>query len=136
MFESVLFCMATAVYWEARNQDFSGQLAVLKVVENRTHHPAFPNDPCDVITQGPLAGKWPIRNQCQFSFYCDGKSDEMVDSKAKHEAITVAVLQLSGIFPDNTNGAIFYHADYVTPWWARLMGYTTTIQNHIFYKDK
>ena len=37
---------------------------------------------------------------------------------------------------DPTGGALYYHADYVTPWWAQHYEHTVTIENHLWYKDK
>ena len=37
---------------------------------------------------------------------------------------------------DITDGALFYHADYVKPRWAETMNITARIDNHIFYKPK
>jgi N-acetylmuramoyl-L-alanine amidase len=35
---------------------------------------------------------------------------------------------------DITDGALFYHADYVTPSWAKTKVKTVEIQDHIFYR--
>ena len=51
-------------------------LAVASVVLNRVAHPAFPNSVCAVVTQG---GEQP---PCQFSWWCDGKSDRPTDPQA------------------------------------------------------
>ena len=37
-------------------------------------------------------------------------------------------------FVDITDGATFYHADYVTPAWAQTKTKTVEIGDHIFYK--
>ena len=37
-------------------------------------------------------------------------------------------------FLDITDGALFYHADYVTPGWAKTKQKTVEIQDHIFYR--
>ena len=39
-------------------------------------------------------------------------------------------------FIDITDGATFYHADYVTPGWAKTKQRTVEIEDHIFYKWK
>jgi N-acetylmuramoyl-L-alanine amidase len=136
MFESALFCIATAIYWEARDQSIEGQLAVASVISNRVESKRFPNNPCDVVTQGPVVGLWPARNRCQFSFYCDGKRDTPENKEAFNIAISLAFLSLVGIVPDNTENALFYHADYVEPWWAAAMDITTIIGNHKFYRER
>ena len=71
------YCMAQNIYFEAANQSFAGKLAVAHVVINRTEDLQFPNEICDVIYQAKTKVNWegnvvPIRNQCQFSWYCDG----------------------------------------------------------------
>jgi len=37
-------------------------------------------------------------------------------------------------FIDITDGALFYHANYITPSWAKTKQRTTVIGDHIFYK--
>ena len=39
-------------------------------------------------------------------------------------------------FIDITDGAQFYHADYVRPAWAKTKKRTIEIEDHIFYKWK
>ena len=82
-------CLALNMYHEARNQGSAGLLAVSAVVLNRVKDPKFPSTICEVIEQGPTRESWktrqtkdpndakfyPIKNRCQFSWYCDGKSD-------------------------------------------------------------
>jgi len=76
----------------------------------------------------------PIRNQCQFSWFCDGKSDEPVDSITWLNSIRVADMVLSGQYPDITEGALWYHADFVKPYWSNQLELVTIIDNHLFYK--
>ncbi len=44
-----LNCLASAVYYEAGNQDTDGERAVAQVVLNRVRHPAFPSTVCGVV---------------------------------------------------------------------------------------
>ena len=67
---SQLHCVALAMYWEAKAEGDAGMLAVGQVVMNRVVHAEFPTTPCAVVKQG---GERP---PCQFSWWCDGKSDE------------------------------------------------------------
>ena len=74
------YCMAQNIYFESANQSFAGKLAVANVVMNRVDDLQFPNEVCDVIYQAKTYVNWrgnevPIKNQCQFSWYCDGLSD-------------------------------------------------------------
>lgn len=45
-------CLASAVYYEAGNQDTDGERAVAQVVLNRVRHPAFPSSVCGVVYEG------------------------------------------------------------------------------------
>ena len=81
-------CLAMNMYHEARDQGTAGKLAVSAVVMNRVNDNRFPNSVCEVVLQGPTRPSWkdpsisyPIRNRCQFSWYCDGKSDDIKDEK-------------------------------------------------------
>ena len=133
------YCMAQNIYFEAANQSFAGKLAVAHVVMNRVEDLQFPNEVCDVIYQAKTRVNWkgnevPIRNQCQFSWYCDGKSDEPVDSKTWIKSLYIADLALTGQYPDITEGSLWYHADFIYPYWADELQHVVTIDNHLFYK--
>lgn len=134
-----IFCLAQNIYFESGNQPLAGQVAVSQVVLNRVESDMFPNTICEVITQAKTFINWkgnelPIRNQCQFSWYCDGKSDEPVDSKTWIQSILVARRVVQGEWSDITEGALWYHADYVYPDWASSLNETVVINNHLFYK--
>lgn len=138
-------CLAKNMYYEARNQGTAGWLAVTAVVLNRVNDKRFPNTICDVIKQGPSRPSWqnkniriPIKYRCQFSWYCDGKSDNPKDKQSYKLMFNFAEMLLSGEiqFIDITDGAQFYHADYVRPAWAKTKKRTIEIEDHIFYKWK
>ena len=90
------YCLAQNIYFEAGNQPFAGKLAVAHVTLNRVFDLQFPNDICGVVYQTREYRKsWtgemvPKRGMCQFSWYCDGKSDEPKDSLTWIESIRVA----------------------------------------------
>ena len=133
------YCMAQNIYFEAANQSFAGKIAVGHVVINRVEDLQFPNDICGVIYQAKTKVNWkgnvvPIRNQCQFSWYCDGLSDEPVDSVTWIKSLRIADLVLTGEYKDITEGALWYHADYVYPYWADHLERVVVIEDHIFYK--
>ena len=134
---SALACMAVAIYFEARAEPLAGQIAVANVIINRVMDDRYPDNVCEVITQGRLGSK-PTdrvrRNQCQFSFYCDGKSDTPKDEAAFRYAIDIASNILGGVWFDPTDGATHYHSIDVSPIWAKTMTKVVRIENHIFYK--
>ena len=137
--ETALMCMAFNIYHEANNQSMLGQIAVGQVVMNRVASPSFPNTVCEVVKQGQRYknGKM-VLHKCQFSWYCDGKRDEINrDTEAWRKALDYASIVISGrIVMDVTQGSLWYHAYYVKPSWARQKERVTRIDSHIFYKKK
>lgn len=126
-----LRCLALNIYWEARSESIAGQLAVAAVTLNRVQNPRFPSDVCDVVRQGGEIR----RHRCQFSWWCDGKKDDPVNAESWRRATTLARLVSAGVAKDPTNGALWYHADYVNPAWAERMERVAKIGRHIFYTD-
>lgn len=132
-------CLAQNIYFEAANQPLAGRIAVANVVMNRVEDGQFPNTICEVVYQAKWEENWrgnmvPILNQCQFSWFCDGKSDEPTDSKTWMKAIRLADSVLDGTYTDITENALWYHADHVDPYWNDYLQQTVYINNHIFYK--
>ena len=128
MLNSMFMCLALNVYHEARSDDMIGQYAVAQVVINRVQSSKFPNDVCSVIKQSRKDGT------CQFSWYCDGKSDKPREPYAWAYAQMVAADVILGETVDITEGATHYHANYVRPYWADKLEYTVTYGSHLFYK--
>ena len=138
LIETALMCLALNTYHEAKNQSMIGQVATAQVVMNRVADSRYPNSVCEVVKQGPKykGSDVPVRHKCQFSWFCDGKSDEpKKDSKEWFKAQDYARIVLSGrIALDVTEGATHYHATYVRPSWAKTKTRTTRIESHIFYR--
>ena len=138
LIETALMCLALNTYHEAKNQSMIGQVATAQVVMNRVADSRYPNTVCEVVKQGPKykGSDVPVRHKCQFSWFCDGKSDEpRKDSKEWRMAQEYARIVLSGrIVLDVTEGATHYHATYVKPSWAKTKTRTTRIESHIFYR--
>ena len=133
------YCLAQNMYFEAGNQPVAGKIAVSQVVINRTEHMNYPSDICGVVYQARWSENWkgnmmPTRNQCQFSWFCDGKSDDPEDSKTWVQCLTLARNILQGAYGDITEGATHYHSVYVNPYWADSLNETVVINEHIFYK--
>ena len=143
-------CLALNMYYEARNQGTAGVLAVTAVVFNRVNDKRFPNTICGVIEQGPTRESWktkktldkndavfyPIKNRCQFSWYCDGKSDKPKDITAWRWSQRIAELVITGGIEDVTEGATHYHAYYVKPRWVKQKVFIKQIGSHLYYKGK
>jgi len=137
MFETALVCLALNIYHEARDQPFIGQVAVAQVVMNRVADPRYPNTVCEVVTQGPTytwSKGFPVRHRCQFSWYCDGKSDKPRDKKAWQQARLIALGVMNNRLDDFVDGATHYHATYVWPDWATSKTPVVRINDHAFYR--
>ena len=127
-FDESARCLALALYWEAKSEGREGMLAVASVVLNRVAHPAFPNSVCAVVTQG---GEQP---PCQFSWWCDGKSDRPTEAQAWRLAQRFAKQALADPPPDRTRGALFFHNTSIRTPWLRERVRTAQIGRHIFYR--
>lgn len=130
------YCLALNIYHEARGSNLADQAAVANVVMNRTKDRRYPNTICGVVQQGKRDAKGiPLKNQCQFSWYCDGKSDTPVniDSWVSAQMIAWDMIE-NGKFRGLTEGATHYHANYVSPKWAKDLTLVGRIGEHIFYR--
>ena len=125
---SAALCLALAIYYEARGELLDGQLAVAEVVMNRVESDKYPDNPCDVITQGGTR-----RDKCHFSFYCDGKPERPGDMIAWQRAQDLAGWVLTEQVSLGLS-ATHYHADYVEPFWAEHYTYLGRIGGHLFYE--
>jgi spore germination cell wall hydrolase CwlJ-like protein len=122
-----LLCLTQAVYYEAGFEPVDGRRAVAQVVLNRLRHPAFPKSVCGVVYQSN-------GRVCQFTFVCDGALYRAPARDAWLRAEEVARAALSGYVDATVGEATHYHADYVAPRWAPLLGKVAQIGQHIFYR--
>ena len=125
---SAVMCLALNVYYEARNQDdIKAQAAVAQVVMNRVNNKHYPDTVCALVKQKK-------NNICQFSWYCDGKSDVPQNAKAFLIAQIIAYNVLGGHYIGLVENATHYHATYVRPDWAETKTKVVQIGEHIFYR--
>jgi len=127
-------CLAENIYFEARSESTAGRVAVALVTLNRVEHTNFPDTVCGVVKQTKYypSGRIDLHS-CQFSWYCDGKSDEPTEN-CWEEILTLASVMLGWESSDVTDGALWYHSKKVNPTWADHYVQTISIDNHIFYK--
>ena len=134
-----LECLSKNIYFEASTESTAGKIAVGQVVLNRKDSVSFPNTVCDVVYEGKhYKSGFPVRDRCQFSWYCDGKHDRPFRGKLWENSVELAKFLLeSNDLVDITDGATFYHADYISaPRWASAKIKTVTIDRHIFYSSR
>ena len=137
-----MWCLAQNIYFESRSSNRADRMAVADVVLNRVYHRYYPDTICEVVQQGKQKPSWQdpavmvmVRNKCQFSWYCDGRSDRPTDMDAWVEAQQIAYNMI--VYNDArgiTEGATHYHATYVDPTWNRRMDIVGRIGAHIFYR--
>jgi hypothetical protein len=119
-----LRCLAQAIYFEARGEPMEGQLAVAEVVINRAKSGLYPDNYCDVITQ-----------PAQFSFVRHGQIPAADESCAAWErAEAIAEIAEQNLWRTKASGALYFHATYVRPSWARQKVELAQIDSHIFYR--
>ena len=124
-------CLTQGIYYEARGERALGQLAVAEVVLNRVASNRYPNTICGVVFQGAKA------NRCQFSFACMANvMNKPRNQIAWRKAQRLAHNVLSGKVRNSVIGtATYYHATYVSPYWAPSMVEVAKIGQHIFYSS-
>lgn len=131
-------CLATNIYFEAAAEERLGKTAVAHVTLNRLRDPAYEHSVCNVVRESFAPGT----KSCQFSWTCDGKSDEVpLDTRrgrvVYQECVEEAILAYFGLTPDPTQGATYYYAyELVTPAWASKFKEVAVIGGHRFMADK
>ena len=127
-----LDCLALNIYFESLSEPEAGKIAVAHVVMNRVADRRFPNSVCEVIRQGGER----VRDRCQFSWWCDGRSDLPHNARRLRAIKDLAREAYWRRSEDPTGGALWYHADYVSPYWRTAFEKGPTFGRHIFYRDK
>jgi len=147
-----LYCLAINSYHEARGESFDDKMATAQVVMNRVDSMKYPDDVCKVVTAGPVRESWktrqhpdldkedrvyyPIRHRCQFSWYCDGRSDAIQNLDGWEDSVIAAFLVYTGFGEDIVDGATHYYAhDKVNPSWARSMVVTVKLNGHTYLRE-
>lgn len=139
-------CMQEALFFEARDQPEKGITNVAWVIMNRVESKRYPNTICDVVHQGlkDSNGRM-VLNKCQFSYYCDGKDENMEDIARNNEIEANALILVSKISEnvinafiegedDPTHGATMYHTRAVSPSWSDHYDQIAILDDHIFYR--
>ena len=121
-------CLSRTIYWEARGEGVAGMEAIANVVMNRLGHGGFPNKICKVVMQGRETGA------CQFSWWCDGHSDDAKEDKSYSIAKEIARKALNQQLTDRTGGAMYFHQRKVTPSWSKEYIKTAEVGVFVFYK--
>ena len=139
-------CLAKNIYFEAGVESTAGKLAVANVTINRKLNDNYPNTICGVVQEGihyynvKKDKHFPVRDRCQFSWYCDGLIDEPREGRtwesAQELAKKVLVNHYDKVLIDITDGATHYHANWMEkyPSWSKKKKVMASIDRHIFYR--
>ena len=124
--QAAMMCLALNIYHEARGEPLLGQIAVGSVTMNRAN--------------------WEVKEICpvvyapkQFSWTSIKKGADQhppASDKSWKRAQQLADKIIKGEVEDVTNGATFFHANSVKPYWRHAFERTTEIGNHIFYAQR
>jgi len=141
-----LDCLSKNIYFEAGVESTAGKLAVANVTINRKLNANYPNTICGVVQEGihyydaKLKGHVPVKNRCQFSWYCDGRLDIPNEGRTWESAQSLAATILESHYDkkllDITDGATHYHASWMKkfPKWSYQKKIMASIDRHIFYR--
>ena len=128
--DDAITCLARSIYWEAKGKSSADMEAVASVVMNRLGHEGFPDTVCAVVKQGSET------KNCQFSWWCDGRSDQVQEETQYTNAKEIARKALNKQLNDRTHGAMYFHDRNVNPDWASKYIKTTETSMFLFYKPK
>ncbi|MDW7748125.1 cell wall hydrolase [Halomonas sp.] len=128
--EEPITCLARSIYWEAKGVPGHDMEAVANVVMNRLAHEGFPNSICEVVTEGSE------QPPCQFSWWCDGRPDAVVEPEAYELAREVARRAINQELADHTGGALYFHHRTVSPDWASVYPRTAETGEFLFYRPE
>lgn len=130
-------CLADNILFEAGNEPEAGKIAVAIVTMNRVKSGNYASSVCGVVKQK-------TNGTCQFSWWCEDKPRNASITRkltSGHQEMYNSIRDLAMFVylnndkvKDITNGATYYHADYVQPGWRHLKK-TVKIGRHIFYKN-
>ncbi|ERO60643.1 cell wall hydrolase [Pseudomonas piscis] len=128
--DDALTCLSRTIYWEAKGGEAEDMEAVADVVLNRLGHEGFPGTVCEVVKQGSQ------KSPCQFSWWCDGRPDQVEEEQRYSVAKEIARKALNQQLKDRTGGALYFHDRSASPDWARAYIKTVEIGSFLFYRPK
>lgn len=128
--DDAITCLARTIYWEAKGEEADGMEAIASVVMNRLGHEGFPDTVCGVVREGREKG------ECQFSWWCDGRPDDVEEEKRYEIAKEIARRALNRQLADRTGGALYFHHRRVSPDWAGKYTKKAEVGEHLFYKPR
>ncbi|WP_095146611.1 cell wall hydrolase [Pseudomonas sp. Irchel s3b6] len=128
--DDAITCLSRTIYWEAKGIGAADMEGVANIVMNRLGHEGFPDTVCAVVKQGVET------RTCQFSWWCDGRPDQVEEEAPYATAKEIARKALNQQLRDRTRGALYFHDRTVKPEWARVYVKTAETRKFLFYKPR
>lgn len=127
-----LRCLAENIYFEARGEPLNGQYAIAEVTMNRLASPHFPDTICEVVHDT----RWDrVRRRLVAHFSWTAiELRSQPSGPAWDQAMEVATAVYDNNYQRVMPDALFYHATYVRPYWAKSKRVVAKIGNHVFYR--
>jgi N-acetylmuramoyl-L-alanine amidase len=119
--DEAIQCLAGAIFYEAKGEPLSGQLAVADVIINRSKSGRFPSDLCAVVTQ-----------RGQFGFVRGGRIPDInEDSRYYRTAVAVAKVALAEAWDGQAERALYFNRGRAP---ASGLTKVASIGNHVFWR--
>jgi spore germination cell wall hydrolase CwlJ-like protein len=118
-----LKCLAQNIFFEAGTESMLGKIAVGQVTVNRVKIGHWGETVCDVVNAKDQFS-WTNRDDLSIDKHSRNYRDSILAAKkVLQERKRLRILR----------SALFYHADYVRPYWADKNQKVVKIEKHIFY---
>lgn len=119
--DAAIQCLAGAIFYEAKGEPLSGQLAVADVIINRSKSGRFPEDVCGVVTQ-----------RGQFGFVRGGRIPS-IDENSSHyrTAVAVAKVAMAQAWDGEAERALYFNRGRAP---AAGLRKVAAIGNHVFWR--
>ncbi|MBA1245502.1 cell wall hydrolase [Pseudomonas japonica] len=128
--DDAITCLARTVYWEAKGGSETNMEAVASVVMNRLGREGYANTVCGVVKQGSE------KKNCQFSWWCDGRADQVQEEDRYQLAKAIAGKALNQQLRDTTGGALYFHDHRITTDWTKRYRRTAETDKFVFYAPR
>lgn len=128
--DDAITCLSRTIYWEAKGGKPEDMEAVADVVLNRLGQKDFADTVCGVVKQDQH------KKTCQFSWWCDGRPDQVVEEDRYTDAKEVARKALNQQLKDRTHGALFFHDRSIKAGGFEKYVKTAETGKFLFYKPR
>jgi spore germination cell wall hydrolase CwlJ-like protein len=122
-YERELDCLARNIFFEAGVESWAGKLAVAQVTQNRVNTGRWGRSICEAVY-----------HPRQFSWTAQAQKEP--HGALWEESLAAAEAFMAGERVPELAGALFYHADYVDPYWAGNKVQVAQVGRHIYYEPR